>query len=268
VFTTNTNALIPINTPRLLQTKTKAYIHSVENGGFVDGPGLRFVIFLAGCQLRCQYCHNPDTWHFSNGTLTESSDLIANIKRSAPFLRMCKGGVTFSGGEPLLQPEFLDEMLFACKELDLHTAIDTAGHVGNALNKRIPNSLLDNCDLFLLDIKAKNTHTYKKITSQEASPALQFAERLALRGRPVYLRYVLVPGLTDQVQSISELAAYAQSLGNIQLVEIIPFHQMGRYKWKNTSLSYQLDGVESPNDQQIQEAANVFARAGLQVRQA
>lgn len=247
--------------PASLAAGSTGYIHSIENGGFVDGPGIRFVVFFSGCPLRCQYCHNPDTWAMQDGTLTEAQALLAKIAGAAGFLRR-GGGVTFSGGEPLMQPDFLLALLHGCKQLGLHTALDTSGQLG----ERALDELLALTDLVLLDIKSFHPQTYKDVTGAELRPVLQFAERLAAVRKPVWLRFVLVPGLTDSLSNIAELAAFARGLGNVAAVEVLPFHQLGQYKWQFAGLPYRLGAVRPPSQAELAAAQRLFTEHGLTVR--
>src|SRR5512143_138394 len=168
------------------------YIHSVESGGTVDGPGVRFVVFTTGCPLRCLYCHNPDSLHLKDGRQVSSAKVVAEIAGYAPFLKRARGGVTISGGEPLAQPAFTAAVLRGCKRLGLHTALDTSGYLGAAA----PDALLADTDLVLLDIKSFDPETYRRLTGVALQPTLDFARRLAALDKAMWVRYVLVPGLT------------------------------------------------------------------------
>ena len=234
-------------------------VHSVESCGTVDGPGIRFIVFLAGCSLRCQYCHNPDTSFKRRGKERTAEDVLEEIGRYASFLKNARGGVTISGGDPLFQPEFTRALLRGCKEMGLHTCLDTSGHLGcNA-----DDAMLENVDLVLLDIKAWNPEQYKLVTGQPLQPTLDFAEKLAKRGTAVWLRYVLVPGLTDQRDDIAALARYAAGLGNVQRVDVLPFHQMGKFKWGELGLDYPLMELEPPAQELTNEVRNIFRTHGF-----
>jgi pyruvate formate lyase activating enzyme len=237
----------------------EGYVHSVETGGAVDGPGLRFVVFLSGCHLRCLYCHNPDTWHMKDGKKTGVAHLLNEITLYAHYLKRTGGGVTATGGEPLAQPEFVTALFQGCKAMGLHTALDTNGYLGEDATP----ALLDATDLVLLDIKAFNPEVYKKLTGSELEPTLRFAERLADMGKPTWLRYVLVPGWTDDLASISELAAYAAKL-KMEKVEVLPFHKMGEPKWEAMGLPYALKKTEPPSPELISHVKEIFVSHGLQ----
>ena len=234
-------------------------IHSVESCGTVDGPGIRFIVFLSGCSLRCQYCHNPDTSFKRRGKERTVEDVLEEISRYASFLKTAKGGVTISGGDPLFQPDFTRALLHGCKEMGLHTCIDTSGHLGcNA-----DDAMLADTDLVLLDIKAWNPEQYKHVTGQNLQPTLDFAEKLAARGIPMWLRYVLVPGLTDQLEDITALARYAAGLGNVQRVDVLPFHQMGKFKWGELGLEYPLMELEPPAQELTVKVRSIFRENGF-----
>jgi len=236
------------------------YMHSVEIGSFVDGPGPRFVVFITGCPLSCQYCHNPDVC-VVRGEPTDSADVIAKIARTAHFLRAGGGGVTLSGGEPLSQPEFALAILEGAKALGLHTVLETSG----ALGERVTPKMLDNLDLVLLDIKSFDPATYRKVTGGDIAPTLRFAEKLAEVGKPVWIRFVLVPGLTDDPANISGLARFVAGLTNVERVEVVPFHQMGRQKWEDLGRPYALADTKPPTEAQLQRATELFEAEGVPV---
>ncbi len=234
-------------------------VHSVESCGTVDGPGIRFIVFLAGCSLRCQYCHNPDTSFKRQGKERSADDVLEEISRYASFIRNAGGGVTISGGDPLFQPEFTRTLLRGCRQMGLHTCLDTSGHLGcNA-----DDAMLDDVDLVLLDIKAWDPEQYRRVTGQPLQPTLDFAERLARRDTAVWLRYVLVPGLTDQLDDIAALARYAAGLGNVQRVDVLPFHQMGKFKWGELGLEYPLMELEPPAQELTDKVRNIFRTYGF-----
>jgi pyruvate formate lyase activating enzyme len=239
----------------------RGWVHSTETGGAVDGPGIRFVLFLAGCLLRCRYCHNPDTWHMHHGKPTTSREVVDEIAGYANFLKRARGGVTLSGGEPLVQPDFTAAILRGCKELGLHTALDTAGFLG----LHADDFLLADVDLVLLDIKAFTEATYKDLTGVALAPTLAFAERLARMKKPIWLRYVLVPGLTDKFDEIEGLAKFAAGLGNVERVDILPFHKMGEFKWKAEGVPYSLGDTPPPSPELVDRARATFRGAGLNV---
>jgi pyruvate formate lyase activating enzyme len=239
----------------------KGFVHSSEAGGAVDGPGLRYVLFVSGCPLRCQYCHNPDTWHMHQGKATTSSEVIAEIASYAPFLKTANGGVTITGGEPLTQPDFVTAVLKGAKAMGLHTALDTSGFLGHHTS----DALLSQVDLVLLDIKAFTEATYHEVTGHALQPTLDFAERLAALKKPVWLRYVLVPGLTDKMDEVEALAAFAARLGNVERVDVLPFHKLGEFKWQTMGLAYKLTDVDPPSEELTARVREAFRAEGLTV---
>ncbi len=236
-----------------------ALVHSVESCGTVDGPGIRFILFLSGCSLRCRYCHNPDTSFVRRGKKRDAADVLEEISRYADFLKVAGGGVTISGGDPLFQPDFTGAILRGCKEMGLHTCIDTSGHLGTNAD----DAMLANTDLILLDIKHWNPQKYKMLTGAELRPTLDFAERLANMNKPVWLRYVLVPGLTDDMEDIKALARYAHALGNVERVDVLPFHQLGKFKWQELGIDYALKNTEAPDAALTAQAKTIFEEAGF-----
>ncbi len=239
-------------------TGESGWIHSTETFGTADGPGIRYVLFLAGCPLRCLYCHNPDSWHRHDGTETPVQEVLRDIGLYRRFLAG-RGGVTLSGGEPLTQPAFCKKIIAGSKAMGLHTALDTSGFLGSLAD----DELLDDLDLVLLDIKSFSATTYEKLTSQPLAPTLAFAEALAARTKPVWLRYVLVPGLTDRPDEIRALARFAADLGNVERVDVLPFHKLGEYKWRDRGIAYQLERTPVPDTETIRQARDIFAGEGL-----
>ena len=244
----------------LLPDGQQGYVHSVDTGGTVDGPGIRYVVFTAGCPLRCQYCHNPDCMKQKNGTLTATRSLVDDIASVAPMLRR-GGGVTVSGGEPMVQPAFVAALLAGCKGLGLHTALDTSGFLG----AKASDALLSLVDLVLLDIKSFRPDTYRNVTGVDVAPTLAFAERLAAMGKPTWVRYVLVPGLTDNLEEIGELADFVAGLGNVERIELLPFHKMGEYKWEALGMPYRLKDTDPPTPELEAAVRGVFEGRGLLV---
>lgn len=244
---------------RAVRPAIQGWIHSSEIGGAVDGPGIRYVLFLSGCLLRCRYCHNPDTWHMHHGKPTSSKAVLADLARYAKFLIHAKGGLTLSGGEPLVQPDFTHAILRGAKEMGLHTALDTAGFLG----LHADDYLLADVDLVLLDIKAFSEETYRDLTGVALQPTLDFAERLARMGKPVWLRYVLVPGLTDKFDEIEGLAAFAAKLGNVERVDVLPFHKLGEFKWAAEGIPYTLSDTPAPTPELAEQVRAVFRAHGL-----
>ncbi|MGW2220899.1 pyruvate formate-lyase-activating protein [Nonomuraea sp. NPDC001684] len=208
----------------------------------VDGPGTRFVVFTAGCPLRCQYCHNPETWRMRDGHQVTTDEIMDEIGKYRRFLAVSGGGVTISGGEPLLQPHFTADLLRRCHDSGLHTALDTSGLLG----VRATDAMLADTDLVLLDIKSFDPATYRRVTGGPVEPTLRFAHRLAELGRPIWIRFVLVPGLTDAPENVDGLARFVAGLGNVERVDVLPFHRMGLAKYERLGLRCPLAGVEPP----------------------
>lgn len=238
----------------------KGYIHSFESFGTKDGPGIRFVYFMQGCPLRCLYCHNPDTWGIANKQYTlTAEEAFAEVVKVKGFIRT--GGVTVSGGEPLLQPEFIRDLFKLCKKENIHTAIDTSGYIFNNKVKEV----LEYTDLVLLDIKQIDPERYKILTSVSLQPTLDFMEYLSLINKPVWVRFVLVPGYTDDIKDLHEWAQYISQYKNIEYVDVLPFHQMGSHKWEELGKNYQLKGVPAPSKEEISQVENLFKSYGLNV---
>nr|WP_037608811.1 pyruvate formate-lyase-activating protein [Streptacidiphilus rugosus] len=235
-------------------------LHSWDLSTGVDGPGTRFVAFLSGCPLRCLYCHNPDTWHMRDGRRASADEIVREAAKYTDFIHAAGGGATISGGEPLLQPLLTGELLHRFKhELGLHTALDTSGFLGN----RATDALLADTDLVLLDIKSWDRALYRRLTHQELAPTLDFARRLADLGKEVWVRFVLVPGLTDAAENIDGVAAFAASLGNITRVDVLPFHKLGKQKWRALGLDFTLADTPTPTGDQTASARAIFAAHGL-----
>jgi pyruvate formate lyase activating enzyme len=242
-----------ISERKAIATTTTGRIHSVETCGTVDGPGIRFVVFTQGCPLRCLYCHNPDCRSATEGQMVTVEQLLAEIQTYASYIRS-PGGVTVSGGEPLMQPEFVGELLRQCKARGIHTTLDTSGYVNLAVAKPV----LESTDLVLLDIKSFNSETYFKVTNVAIAPTLEFAQYLSEINKPVWIRFVLVPGLTDDVENIAGLAKFVAGLGNVERVEILPFHKMGEYKWEQLGYEYRLKETQPPTTASIEQTVQIF----------
>jgi pyruvate formate lyase activating enzyme len=242
-----------------LATGSMGFLHSFTTGSAVDGPGIRVVAWTAGCQFRCLYCHNPDTWTMTNGipvTIARATEVLGKYRHG---LKTMSGGFTLSGGEPLMQDRFAVKLFSAAKKMGVHTALDTNGHLGD----RLTDAELETIDLVMPDIKAWDPELHRRLVGMDIEPTLAFARRLAARKRPVWLRYVLVPGWTDDVQDISKLAAFVGSLGNVERVDVLPFHQMGRFKWKRLNLNYELDAVQPPSPEVVERTCALFREQGL-----
>ena len=236
-------------------------IHSWDLSTGVDGPGTRFVLFLSGCPLRCLYCANPDTWHMRDGTPTTVDETMDLIGRHAAFVRAAGGGVTLTGGEPLLQHAFTAEVFHRCKELGLHTALDTSGFLGAAAD----DQLLADTDLVLLDIKSFDLAGYRRLTSRQLGPTLNFATRLNRLGVPTRIRYVLVPGRTDDAEAIEGLAAFVAGLDNVEQVDILPFHKLGAAKYDALGIPFPLADTPVPDADLVERVRGQFRDHGLKV---
>jgi len=237
------------------------FLHSYTTGSAVDGPGVRVVAWTAGCMWHCQYCHNPDTWSMRNGTPVTIAKATEELRKYRQGLKVMGGGLTLSGGEPLMQYRFAMKLFTAAREMGVHTAMETNGYFGSKLTDRE----LESIDLVLLGIKSWDPERHRRLTGMDVGPTLEFARRLAAHRRPIWIRFVLVPGLTDDPEDISKIAGFAAGLGNVERVDVLPFHQMGRYKWKNLRIEYKLEDVEPPSHEAVQRACAPFRQFGLKV---
>lgn len=242
-----------------LATGDMGFLHSFTTGATVDGPGVRVVAWTAGCMWRCLYCHNPDTWTMSNGmpvTVARASDELRKYRQG---LRVMSGGLTISGGEPLMQHRFVVKLFTAAKKMGVHTALDTNGYYGEKLS----DNDLEVIDLVLLDVKTWDPERHRKLTGMDNGPTLDFARRLAARKRKVWLRYVLVPDLTDDPADVKQTAAFVASLGNVERVDVLPFHQMGLYKWNKLGIPYTLEEKKPPTHELIERTIGIYKSEGL-----
>jgi pyruvate formate lyase activating enzyme len=244
---------------KALDSGEMGFLHSFTTGSAVDGPGVRLVAWTAGCQFRCLYCHNPDTWNMMNGLAVPLDRAIAELKKYRHGLKIMSGGFTLSGGEPLMQDRFAVRLFTAAKAMEVHTALDTNGFLG----ERLSDEELEQIDLVLLDIKSWDPVRHQHVVGKDVAPTLNFARRLAEGKRPMWLRYVLVPGLTDDEGDIDKLAAFAAGLGNVQRVDVLPFHQMGRYKWERLGLNYTLNDIRPPAQDLVKRVCEQFRAMGL-----
>ncbi len=243
-----------------LATGDMGFIHSYTTGSVVDGPGVRVVAWTTGCMWRCQYCHNPDTWTMSNGlpvSVTRAAEELGKYRQS---LKVMSGGFTLNGGEPLMQHRFAAKLMAAAKRMGIHTTIETNGFLGD----RLSDAEIDTIDLVMLGLKTWDPARHQALTGMDVAPTIAFARRLAARRRPIWIRFVLVPGLTDDMDDLAKSAAFAAELGNVERVEVLPFHQMGRYKWERLGLTYKLANVEAPSAELIEQACEVLRKAGLE----
>jgi pyruvate formate lyase activating enzyme len=230
------------------------FVHSFTTGSTVDGPGVRLVVWLTGCHFRCLYCHNPDTWILTNGIPVPVTRAIDELKKYRYGLKLMRGGLTISGGEPLMQHKFAIKLFSAAKEMGIHTALDTNGSLGD----RLTEADLESVDLVLLDIKSWDADRHRRLTGTDVGPVLAFARRLAARKQPMWIRFVLVPGLTDDPADISRIAAFLGELGNVERVDVLPFHQMGEYKWDKLKIEYTLRSVNPPSENAVELARAQF----------
>src|SRR5215472_16496186 len=243
-----------------LTTGDMGFLHSFTTGSAVDGPGVRVVAWTAGCQWRCLYCHNPDTWNMMNGMPVTFERAVETLSKYRHGLKLMSGGFTLSGGEPLMQDRFAVKLCGAAKALGIHTAIETNGFLG----ARLSDHELDAIDLVLLGIKTWGDENHKHLTGKSIEPTLEFAKRLAQRKRPVWVRFVLVPGLTDDPDNIKQIAKFTAGLGNVERVEVLPFHQLGSFKWKRLGIDYSLAETKAPAPQVTEQACELFRAEGLQ----
>lgn len=230
-------------------------IHSFESFGAVDGPGIRFVIFMQGCSLKCKYCHNRDTWDLNAGMEYTVDELVSKIMRYKNYFTVSGGGVTVSGGEPLLQVHFLIALFTRLKQLGIHTAIDTSGNftITEDLQK-----LIDLTDLFLLDIKCINDEICKDLTGVSNKKELAFANYLSEHQKDIWIRQVLVPDYTDKEEDLKKLKEFLSTLKTVRKVEILPYHDLGKFKWKEFGCSYELEGIPNATQEDVDRAKNIL----------
>ncbi|KRQ94470.1 pyruvate formate-lyase-activating protein [Bradyrhizobium valentinum] len=241
---------------------TFGYCHSYETSSRYDGPGLRVVLFVSGCLLRCTYCHNPDTWHLKDGTYVSVDQVLRRLGDFAPSIRDLGGGLTISGGEPMVQLAFTRRIFAGAKEMGLHTAIQTSGFLGD----RADEEYLSAIDLVLLDIKSSDPETYRRVTGRDIAPTLRFAERLAAMSKPVWVRFTLVTGETADPPNVDGIARFVAPMKNVEWVEVQPFHQMGSFKWKAMGLEYKLAHTLPPSRDLVKRVIGQFQAAGCQAR--
>lgn len=236
-------------------------VHSWDLVTAADGPGTRMTLFLSGCGMRCQYCQNPDTWRMRDGVRHTVDEVMERVMRYRTVMDVTGGGLTISGGEPLLQARFVVNIFSRCHEAGIHTALDTNGMLGS----RLGDDDLDTVDLYLLDIKSGLPDTYRRVTGRELAPTLTFARRLSDRGKRMWIRFVLVPGLTDAVENVEAVADIVAGLDGVERVEVLPFHQLGREKWAATGEPYLLADTPVPDADLIARVQGQFAARGLVV---
>lgn len=249
------------DTRSALESGDWGFVHSFTTGSAVDGPGMRVVAWLTSCQFRCAFCHNPDTWKLSNGMPVSLSRAVEVVKQYRHSLSTMKGGLTVSGGEPLMQHKFLLKLFSAVQKAGVHTALDTNGYLGD----RLSDEDLSSIDLVMLGLKAITPELHKRLTGMDNQPVHEFARRLAARKRPVWIRFVVVPGWTDDMTEVGKMADFAAELGNVERVDVLPFHQLGRFKWERLGMDYQLKDAQPPSREKIEEVLARFRAAGLNV---
>ncbi len=238
---------------------TKGYIHSLESFGSVDGPGVRYIIFTTGCAMRCQFCHNPDTWIMSKGTEYTADELLNKAIKYRSYWGK-EGGITVSGGEPLLQIDFLIELFEKAKEMGIHTTLDTSG---NPFTREEPffskfERLMKSTDLILLDIKHIDDEQHKILTEQSNKNILDLARYLSDINKPVWIRHVLVPERNDKDEYLLRLREFIDTLQNVQKVEVLPYHTLGVYKWQELGYEYKLEGIEPPTKERVDNARKIL----------
>ena len=235
------------------------FIHSFTTGSAVDGPGVRIVGWLSGCQFRCVFCHNPDTWKVTNGTPVRLERAVEVVIQYRQSLRTMKGGLTISGGEPLIQYRFLSKLFPAIHERGIHTTLETNGYLG----ARLTDDDLASIDLVMLGLKAIEPDLHRRLTGMDTKPVHEFARRLAARKHPMWIRFVIVPGWTDNMEEVDRMAEFASGLGNVERVDVLPFHQMGRFKWEKLGMDYQMRDAQPPSRETMNEAISRFRAVGL-----
>jgi len=242
--------------------EVKGKIHSLESCGTVDGPGIRFVVFMQGCPLRCKYCHNPDTWKMKDGKDYTVDEIVNEAKKYKSYMKFSNGGITVSGGEPLMQAKFVKELFKKCKDEGIHTTIDTSGYLESEKAKDV----LEYTDLVLLDIKSYNNEVFKNLTGVSNENTLELAEYLKRINKPTWIRYVLVPGITDDEEDVENLAKFISDMDNIEKVQILPFHKLGEYKWEELGYNYELENIEPPSEEVVERTKDIFEKYGLDVQ--
>ena len=234
----------------------RGFVLSHESAGALDGPGLRHVIFLSGCQMRCQYCHNPESWRAGHGAWVTAREVLAKVAGLAGFYRN-GGGITLSGGEPLLQAEFCHALAQGAKDMGMHVALDTNGE----LHANLPDAYFDPIDLLLLDIKHSDAAAHQALTERELQPVLDFAQRMATLGKEIWVRHVVVPGKTDAAEHFERLAEILRAIPTLTRVDLLPFHAMGSFKWESVGMTDPLAGLDAPSDETMEHARVILRRA-------
>ncbi|WP_250673943.1 pyruvate formate-lyase-activating protein [Paraclostridium ghonii] len=237
----------------------KGRVHSIETFGTVDGPGIRFILFMQGCPLRCKYCHNRDTWDVKGGTEYTADEIIDQVNKYSSYMKFSGGGLTVSGGEATLQPEFLKELFKKAQEDKIHTCLDTSGFV----NIDVIDPVLDYTNLVLLDLKHMVTEKCKDLVGVGVDKTLEFAKHLSDRNIPVWIRHVLVPGVTDDRENLELMGKFISTLKNVERVELLPYHTLGVHKWENMGFEYELKDVPDATKEDIEKASQVLSEFGI-----
>lgn len=250
--------------PRLLAERRRgdvAMVHSWELVTAVDGPGTRMTLFLNGCPLRCLYCENPDTWRARDGVPTTLTEVVERVRRYRPVFDATGGGLTVSGGEPLQHRVFVERLFTECRRMGVSTALDTSGFLG----AKVPDAMLDVTDLVLLDVKSGLPDTYRAVTGRALEPTVRFGDRLSERGDRMWVRFVLVPGLTDAPENVDAVARIVQRWRTVDRIEVLPFHQLGRHKWHDLAIPYALEDTAGPDDALLERVRGRFRELGVPV---
>ncbi|KKY00926.1 MULTISPECIES: pyruvate formate-lyase-activating protein [Paraclostridium] len=237
----------------------KGRVHSIETFGTVDGPGIRFILFMQGCPLRCKYCHNRDTWDVKGGTEYTTDEIIEQVKKYSSYMKFSGGGLTVSGGEATLQPEFLKDLFKKAQENEIHTCLDTSGFV----NIDVIDPVLDYTNLVLLDLKHMVPEKCKDLVGVSIDKTLEFAKHLSDRNIPVWIRHVLVPGITDDIENLELMGKFISTLKNVDRVELLPYHTLGVHKWENMGFEYELKDVPDATKEDIEKASKILAEFGV-----
>ncbi|WP_028117641.1 pyruvate formate lyase 1-activating protein [Ferrimonas senticii] len=242
----------------------KGRIHSWETCGTVDGPGIRFIVFMQGCQMRCQYCHNRDTWDMKGGKEVTVEEVLSQLDSYKHFFAASGGGMTISGGEALLQMEFVRDMFRGAQGIGVHTCLDTNGYIKG--HSELLDEVLDATDLVMLDLKQINDDVHQNLVGVSNKRPLEFAQYLAKRNIKTWIRYVVVPGFTDDLESAEKLAEFIAPMTNIDKVELLPYHELGAHKWESLGHDYPLKGVRPPARETMEAIQAVFERHGLNAK--
>lgn len=238
-----------------------AFVHSVETAGALDGPGLRYVLFLKGCPFRCKFCHNPDTWTLDGANKKSLSEILADIQKYEDFFKFTKGGVTVSGGEPLMQAQFTAELFCALKKRGLHTCLDTCGHAD--IKNQYVRLCAENSDLVMLDIKHLDKSVHKEITGCEISKTLEFLELLESLKKRVWLRIVMLSGISDTPEYAKKLATFVKQYKCVELVELLPYHTLGVHKWHALKIDYAYENMEPPSKLRVEAFEKFLNENGI-----